>query len=491
MKFEVFKGGHLVDKFRLCGAYLFGTDGIGIRRAQITFKNGVIECKKPNLETAGLALLWPIDGFGRVLLTTTCLPERKRPYNLNVEIARAKLMQIVNKREDWSFLDGLEAFGDSSKEAQKLFINAIQHISDESSASKLADESLKKAVAISEQLAVRQAEVAFRTRGKSHGFGRGCLGCRIDAARINEPRYVDRLLELFGSVTVPINWAAMEPQKGEYDFSTVDACMNVLGQKRLSISAGPLLCFAKNYLPRWLLRGGAGFEKIREAAYQFISKVVTRYAGIVRSWRAVSALNVYNHFGFRFEQVLQMTRAACMAVKASSDRTVKIIEIANPWGEYYATTANSVPPLVYMDMVVQSGINFDAFGLQLRFGRNESGMHVRDMMQISALLDYFTPIAKPLHVTGVEVPSRNGQGLQSGLAAGIWHDEWDQARQAEWIEQFFKIGLSKALVERVTYSNLADTPAAAIADSGLLTEDLKPKESFHTLKRLCDSIFIR
>ena len=107
MRFQVFKNGKVVDKFTLCGAYLFGTDGIAIHRTQITFKGGFIECKKPNLETAGLALLWPVDGFGRVLLPTTCLPERDAPYNLNVEVARAKLMQIVNKREDWSFFDSV------------------------------------------------------------------------------------------------------------------------------------------------------------------------------------------------------------------------------------------------------------------------------------------------------------------------------------------------------------------------------------------------
>ena len=77
MKFQIFRNGKVVDKFTLCGAYLFGGDGIGIRRAQITFKDGYVECTKSNLETAGLALLWPIEGFGTVLLPTTCLPERE------------------------------------------------------------------------------------------------------------------------------------------------------------------------------------------------------------------------------------------------------------------------------------------------------------------------------------------------------------------------------------------------------------------------------
>jgi hypothetical protein len=491
VKFQVFKNGKVVDKFTLCGAYLFGGDGIGIRRAQITFQDGFIECSKSNLETAGLALLWPVGGFGRVLLPTTCLPERERPYNLNVEIARAKLMQIVNKREDWLFFDGIEGLASLLTEAQDLFIRAIQHISMPEQASKWADESLKKAIVFSEKLAIRQAESLFKTRNKSHGFGRGCFGCKTDPAQIANQAYMNRLLELFGSVTIPVNWAQIEPEKGSFDFSRIDTCVETLARKKLVLSAGPLLCFTREYLPKWLLKSGAGFEKIRETAYHFVSRVVSRYSGIVRAWYTISGLNALNHFGFGFEQILEMTRAANMAVKQVSDRGMKIIEVCNPWGEYYTTTPNTIPPLVYMDMVVQSGINFDAFGLEIRLGKNQSGLHVRDMMQISAILDYFAPVAKPLYITNVEVPSENGEDLQEGNVAGIWHEKWNQTQQGRWIEQFYRIALSKPFVNSVTYSRLTDTQDSAIAHGGLLTEALEPKESFRSLKRLHDGIFSR
>ncbi len=491
MKFQVFRSGKVVDKFALCGAYIFGTDGIGIRRAKITFKNGSIECKKPNPETAGLALLWPIDGFGKVLLPTTCLPERTRLYNLNVEIARAKLMQIIDKREDWSFFDRVEGLEDISKEAQDLFVGAIQNITEASLASKLADESLKKAIVFSEKLAIKQAESLFEARSRNHGFGRGCLGCRIDPMQINNSQYVEKLLELFGSVTIPINWAQIESHKGSYDFSMVDNCIDVLGKKKLAVGGGPLLCFSKEYLPKWLLRKGSEFEKIRETAYEFASKVVARYSGSIREWCVISGLNTFNDFGFSFEQVLEMTRAANLAVKQGSNRALKIIEISNPWGEYYATTPNTIPPLVYMDMAVQSGINFDAFGLVMRFGKNQSGMHIRDMMQISAVLDYFGPVGKPLYISDVEVPSRDGVGLHNSKVAGVWHEEWDQSRQGQWIEQFYKIALSKPFVDTVTYSNLTDRRDSAIAHSGLLTDQLEPKKSFRSLKKLHNAIFNR
>jgi GH35 family endo-1,4-beta-xylanase len=491
VKFQVFKGGKVVDKFTLCGAYLFGTDGVAIRRTQIKFKNGIIDSEKSNLETAGLALLWPVNGFGKVLLPTTCLPERTQPYNLNVEIARAKLMQIITKREDWSFFNQLEGLGDISKVAQDLFIQAIQNISDPPLASKLADKSLEKAIVFSEKLAVQQAKMLFDARSTSHGFGRGCLGCRINPKHITNPKYAEKLLKLFGLVMIPINWAQIESQKGSYDFSSVDDCIKVLSKKKLAIVAGPLLCFSKEYLPEWLLHSEAGFEKIRETAYQFVSNVVARYSGSVYAWRVISGLNAQNHFEFNFEQVLEMTRAANMAVKQESDRTLKIIEISNPWGEYYATTPNTIPPLVYVDMVVQSGINFDAFGLQMRFGKNQAGMHVRDMMQISSVLDYLAPIAKPLYITDVEVPSQNGAGPHDGEVAGIWHREWGQSQQEQWIEQFYKIALSKPFVDAVIYSNLTDRAESTIANSGLLTKEFEPKKSFQTLKKLRDTIFIR
>ena len=218
---------------------------------------------------------------------------------------------------------------------------------------------------------------------------------------------------------------------------------------------------------------------------------MTRYANVVHRWYVVSGLNVFNQFNFNFEQILEMTRAASMAVRAAGSRAVKIIEVSHPWGEYYATTPNSIPPFVYMDMVVQSGTGFEAFGLQMRFGKDDTGLHLRDMMQISSLLDCFAAVAKPLYITEVEIPSKNGKGPFDGQVAGIWHQKWDQTRQSQWLNRFYKIALSKGFVEAVDYGNLADCQASSIAHSGLLTEDFKPKESFKTLRKLYVSMFKR
>jgi hypothetical protein len=127
----------------------------------------------------------------------------------------------------------------------------------------------------------------------------------------------------------------------------------------------------------------------------------------------------------------------------------------------------------------------------MRFGKNQPGMYLRDMMHISAVLDFFGPIGKPLHITEVEVPSRNETGGDDEEISGVQSDRWDQSRQEQWVGQFYKIALSKPFVDSVTYSSFVDTESSTIANSGLLTSRLEPKKSFHALKKLHSVIFKR
>jgi hypothetical protein len=485
VRFQVFKDGKTAKDFELCGAYLFGADSIPLRSgAQILCKEGIIECRKKSLESAGLALLWPVEGFGNILLPTTRLPERNKPYNLNIEIARAKLMQITIKREDWSLFEGSTEHAKRLEEARVSFIEALQNVSEAGKAAKLADESLKKAVIFSESLTAAYADMLFNTRLKARGFGKYTIGCQVNPTLMARPEYMTALSELVGHVSVPVNWRQIERQRGQYDFPAIDVCIEALFKQKMAITVGPLLRFSPEHLPQWLLDENAGFEKIRELAFEFVSKMVTRYAKYVQTWRVISGMHGLNHFGFGFEQILEMTRAAALAARTASAKARKMIEIVQPWGEYYAGNADTIPPLVYVDMVNQSGINFDAFGVEIIQGKNESGMHVRDLMHISAMLDRFVPVSKPLHISAVAAPDRELAGVQDCRTSGMWRKPWDEATQAAWIEQFFKIALSKPFIETVTYANFADDGINALAGSGLVNDKLELKKSFREIRKL-------
>jgi hypothetical protein len=485
MKFQVFKDGKPATDFNVTAAYMFGADTIPLRDSiKIRCKNGVIDCRRKGMDTAGLVILWTVEGFGRLLLPTTRLPDRKEPYNLNLELARARLMQITLKREDWSLFEEKKSAAGSVDDAHNTFIEALKAVKDPAKCSLLADEALKKALICSEELATKHAEPDLVGRAKNKMLGRHTLGCQVDLKMMDDEKYTKHLFEMFGFVSIPMSWAQIEPVCGQYDFFAIDRCIEQLSQRRVAISAGPLLCFTPEHLPVWLMNKKWEFERIRDAAYKFISEVVGRYENKIHAWRIISGMHALNHFQFDYEQIIDMTRTACLAAKSSNSKSRKMIEVVQPWGEYYATNKNTIPPLVYLDSIVQSNISFDAFALQLGFGANKPGMHVRDMMQISSRLDCFVQLGKPLHITGVAVPGIGGSGDTDPELAGIWHEKWNPKIQSKWIESFYKIVLAKPFVNSVSYSQLADSTDTLLPAEGLLTAKVNPKKAYVSIAKL-------
>jgi GH35 family endo-1,4-beta-xylanase len=492
LEFQVFKNGQPQKTLSLAGAYLFGADMIPLRRVdKIAFKDGVLKCQKRSQDSAGLSLLWKIDGNGQLLLNTTRLPERKEPYNLNLELARARLMQITLKREDWSLFDQIDELDVMAQEVQDLFIEALQHISEPGKASIFADKALKKGIEFSEKLAAKHAEQFLAVRLRNKTLGRHTLGCEIEPALMGDEKYTKWLLEMFGYITIPVKWAQIEAEKGEYDFGELDKCVQALAGRRLALCMGPLLRFTPEHIPQWLIKEKPGFEKIREHAYEFITEIVSRYKKFIHVWRVISGMNGMNCFGFNFEQVIEMTRTACLASKSADAKSRKVVELVYPWGEYYAHDKTTVPPLVYVDMVIQSGISFDAFGLQFHFGKDEPGKHIRDMMQISSRLDCFAPAPKPVHITGISIPDSHGKDDRSQHKAGSWRKAWDQDLQATWLEEFYKLSLARSFVSTATYSRLADHKNDPMNGCGLLTDELAPKKAFLVVAKFQRSILKR
>jgi hypothetical protein len=488
VRFQVFKKGKIVDSFVLSGAYMFGSDGTSLRKVEISFSEGTIHCERASRDTAALALLWDVQGFGRIMLPTTCLPERERPYCLNLEITRARLMQTLSRREDWALFDETVELEEIWQQALDLFVKAVQSSHDLAQASVLADKSLRKAMIFSEKMAITQADTLFKARKSSRGFNRASLGTHVHTPSLDQKMYVDGVAGISDFAVIEINWAQIEKTPEVYDFSEMDRCVDALTAKKMLFMAGPLLHFHKDSLPQWLFEGRPGFEDIRDAAYRFITEVVTRYRRRISRWIVVSGLNAWNYCAFSVEQILEMTRSANMAVKAVHPRGIRVIEVANLWGEYHGILPNSVSPVAYMDMVIQSGVTFDAFALQVRFGRNETGLHVRDMLQVTSLLDYLSLLGKPLYITQVQIPSDSGTGDCDETVAGVWHKAWDRKRQALWLDQFYRIVMSKPMVDAVVYGNVADHSESLIQHSGVLTESFKPKDAYRVLRRFREFI---
>ncbi len=480
MKFEIYIDGKRANSFDPTGAYVFGSDRTPLRVSEsLTFKDSLLQLESDTLDSAGICLLWEVKGFGKFMLPTTKLRYREEPYNLNLELARSRIMQITIKREDWAFFSETSSFGKKLQELQKLFVDAVNSSSDPEKCSLLADKCLCEAMALSDSFARKYAESYLSMRQKKKVFGKQTLGCVLQAEKLNDKDYIKNFFDTFGFISVPSSWKEVEPSKGEYDFSKLDKFFKTLESQNVIVNFGPLLCFSKVNLPDWLIEEKPSFTKIQEYAYDYIFAVVKRYAKRVHYWRVITGMNACNFFAFNFEQILEMTRTATIAAKAADAKCRKIVEVMYPWGEYYAKNQKTVPPLVYVDMITQSGISFEAFGLQLNFGKDLTGMYLRDMMQISSRLDCFAAVSKPLHLTSITVPSKS-----SGNVGGYYAEGWNQSQQAKWLESLVKVALGKPFITNIVYSAFSDTKEMSVPDSALMNEAGDSKQAHKTILKL-------
>ncbi|MFW6132880.1 MAG: endo-1,4-beta-xylanase [Planctomycetota bacterium] len=489
LRFTVYRDGTVCDEIELSGAYAFGQEGIPVR-ADLVAEGGQITCAKRIPGPAGLAVLWDAGDAGRFLLPTTRLPDRPQPYNLNLELARAQVLRIARKREDWGLFDYAAAAELNRRfdQVRRDFVEALK-ADDPPEAARRADRALVKSLTLGEQVALFHADIFVQRRRASRAAaGRKHFGCAVDL--LSDPHHHHtRLSEAFDFVSVPTPWKHMEPDEARYQYGGIDAWVNWAARASRPVHAGPVLSFAPDHLPEWLYIWEHDYETIRDLIYEHIQRTVQRYARHVSVWKVVSGIHAHNGFDLTFEQIRELTRMSCLWVRKLVPGAKIVIELVMPFSEYYAHNQRTIPALLYADTAVQYGVNFDAFGVQVLMGAADDGYYVRDLLQLSTLLDEFASLGKPVHVTACGVPSDTSPdawdawgGRARSDAAGNWHTPWSPRLQAEWLQAFYRIGISKPFVESVCWRDLADYEGHHLPHGGLCRNDLTPKLAYRELR---------
>jgi hypothetical protein len=484
LRFRVFKDGIAPSDLDLSTAYLVGSDSVPIR-GEFSYGNGEIVCRKRAAGPAALTLMWDARNFGNIMLETTRLPERDEPYILNVELARGRVMRLMQKREEWGLFDLPEAaaVNDKAIEARDLLLEALTHQQEPAKASDFADRCLQLILPISEQAALTHADLLLQRRIATRNFPRGAFGIRVEHA-ITSEAYRRALIPNADFVRMPMWWKTIEPQEQQFNWQPIDEWMEFLRRTRLPVVAGPLVHFTEVAIPEWLYIWEHDYETVRDLLYEHIERVVSRYGPQVALWNVISGLHVNAQFSFTFDQLMDLTRMAVSLVKKVHAAGRTMIELTQPWGEYYASNQRSIPPMLYAEMIVQSGIQFDVFGVQLKFGLPRDGCWQRDLFQVSSLLDRFAPFGKPIMISALQVPSAPAD------VAGTWRKPWSDPLQAKWLEAVTDVALSKPFVEAICWQDLIDLPPKMIAagqsipHGGLAGMDASPKSALKTWSSL-------
>jgi hypothetical protein len=489
-QFEIYRDGQRVTDFVPVAASAVGPESLPVP-ADVFFRDGLLTINRVE-QAVGVALLWDCGDIGVYHLETCRLPQRDKPYVLNVELARNRLMKLVQKQEDWNLFDfpKAEKLTQGFRDAQLLFAESLGMMEDPAAASRIADRALAMAIDVSEQMAHFHADLLLNRRRANNAMPKHLFGCKIDWT-IKNQKYRDLACESLDYAVLPMAWRQLQPEEDQYSTEQIDEWIELLTRRRVPIVAGPIIDLSEDSVPDWAYIWEHDFETLRDLAYEFTRQIVHRYRKHVTAWVAVGGLHLGNAFNLSFEQMIELTRLLCAEVKSMQQGARVLVGIRHPYGEYHASNSHpGVPPILYAEMVAQSGVSFDAFALDLVSGVPAPGMYTRDLFQVSSLLDRFSTMGKPVFITGSAVPGRDqpdpqdhSEGRLDPSAAGRWRKPWDGARQAEWLDAVYKIALSKPYIDCLSWESLSDL-APTLPAGGLLDDMLKPKPAFNKLQEI-------
>jgi GH35 family endo-1,4-beta-xylanase len=481
-----------------------------------------------------LNTLWEVGGFGRLILTADnegkgySLDEFKiNPViNLNIELARSHLHRVFKAYR------GLVSTGyNISKdvifhleESKKYFENARMAV-DERNLAFLCDKSLYHSLWAGEKLALEVAlsdiekhrKIKFTVRvldrdGKpvpnvtvairqiAHDVIFACHIRFLENLENDLKEAYSRIFkELFDAGAVNFFWPNFEPEEGKYLWNTRDNAIDWLTQSGLRIWGHLLIWLHTWNIPEWAR--SKSYEELKRILRKLCFEVVKRYSDKVKIWNVYNEPEWGNLPRLSLDQQIELLEIGLNTVKSIDPLADTMINFTNVWGEYAAwgSTAEGpserklLTPFQFLKEVERRGIMYDSIGLQLYmgFGGLGSGFSVRDMFTISQLIDKYSTLGKPIHITELGVPSSYSEdegSMSKGIeGAGYWHEPWNEATQADWIEQFYIVAFSKPRVVSISWFDLADYGKHFVPWGGLIRRKGSPKESYFRLKRLLNS----
>ena len=322
-----------------------------------------------------------------------------------------------------------------------------------------------------EQLALLHAELLVKRRFGMKPSTSTVIGVRVDPR--SDIKVCGDTAKILDVLMVPTPWKLIEPTKGEFRFQEMDRWMAFAAQTKRPIVAGPLLRFDKNTLPPWMEPAKKDFSMCVDRAYTFMEHVVQRYSGVVTMWNLGSGLHSNEHFEFTDEQMMDLTRRASVLTRQSRPGARTLIELTELFCDHVSSRPGALTPWQYLERLSQEGIHFDAVGIQMCFGGATGGTAMRDLMQVSAVLDRFLAFDCKVMVSAFGVPSR-----QVDPKNGWWRNPWSEQVQSVWASRFVTIALSKPFIETVVWERLIDEGEDA---TGLLFENGKVKSVFAKL----------
>ncbi|ADV61272.1 glycoside hydrolase family 10 [Isosphaera pallida ATCC 43644] len=477
--------------------YLVGPDRTPIR-TMIEVRPGQLLCHRDITDSGRLQLPWPIPGHGLPVVGTATLSERATPYDLVVELARGRLNDLRNQIADWSHHLGMSLspdLRDMMRESQRLFSQAALAQDDPETSHRLAEASLIKSFEAGELATRAYARLLLDLRHQHQAKLPTLLGCQLDGDPQGQPWAV-WLPRVVNAARVHADWNAVSPAEGQYLWNVLDAQMEYARGHNLTITAGPLIELRSPAWPDWLVEHQNDPQTMLDIMLDWVRANLVRYRGKVAVWNLVSRIGSPDALGLSEEEQIEVAARIVQTARTVDPHAQLIVEFDRPWAESLGapSATHQYPPLHLGDYLARNELGLSGIGLEIAVGYAPPGGLMRDLLEFSKLLDLYSLLNMPLHLTFavpsavsnlndadtlVTSPAELAQGFSTVAEGTVLDHHWPEppteATQRDFASDWVELAVSKPYVRSITWIAASDASPCPYPASGLFRADGSPK----------------
>ena len=476
--------GQLLDTKSLDQLYFLTLEDEPISELPRQVESGILVSECPDFPFI-ITLRLPVIGFGEVALYADNkgrgYTAADFPLNLNVAFAESRLHRVrtyiaQQRKKNIEFPDSIIA----RLERGQQYLNNAKSTNNIISKVGWCNLSLVETLWGGEIAVFTQAKqkIAQQASRPDFLFGSNFFGYQPDNTQYNE-----QFSQLFNFATIPFYWKSFEQEKGKKAFSQRDSKIEWLGKHNITAKGHPLVYFHKAGTPNWLK--DQPYSEVKQEIYKHVLETTAYYQDRIPYYDIINEANNIpwaNELKYNSEQFLELTQIAATASAEGYPEVKRIINHCCAWGENVAYgKPPQDSPYQYLKKCLTRDIPFEIIGLQVYYPD-------QDMFEINRLLERYSNLGKPIHITELGVSSANtiDEASQLKEPRGLWHKPWSETIQADWIEQFYTICYSKPYIKAISWWDFADK-GNFWAHGGLLDSNMQPKQSFYRLSRLIRS----
>ncbi len=459
-------------------AYISGLDRTP-GRVGVELRNGLMNCLRDTTESGRLFVPWPIDGYGTPIVGTATLAERPAPYWLPVELARGKLNDVRNQLADWIGM-GLRStpeLGRALDEAQRAFFQAATLADQPDACLAAAQTSLRSASRAADLLMEAYTTQVIQSRLSSTSKLPTHLGCVLH----DDPQKVPTGLEwsrTFNAGGMGVTWKQLAPSEGQYRWDLLDAQLAWCRRNRLAIEAGPLIDFRKGALPDWIWLWEGDFETIGGLVADFVRQAVTRYRGKIPLWHVVHRAASAEILGLNEEEQVRIAARAVQVARQSDPSAQLTIGVDRPWAEWMGSSHFQLGPLHLCDYLLRAELGISGVAIEVAPGYSTPGSHIRDLFELSRLLDLYSLLNVPLHLW-MSLPSGDGPDPNAEPGVRVETSQWPspptESTQAHMGAKWISMAVAKPFVRTVNWLHASDATPHVFPHGGLARADQTAK----------------